>query len=98
MLIVILEFLFTFGCSFDHRKFDNFLFVVSERALLHVLKMDDFPKCSMSYSLAGFPCGKISVHNYLRKNVCILFLKHIIISYILGSILCVGLQHTVCFL
>lgn len=40
---------FTFGCSFNHKKSDNFLFVVFGRALPHLLKMDDFPKCRMSF-------------------------------------------------
>ena len=52
---IILEFFsfffFTFGYSFDHKKSVNFLFVILNGALLHVLKMDDFPKCSMSLLL-----------------------------------------------
>lgn len=49
--IVILEFLFTFDCSLDHKKSDNFLFVVSDRALSHVLRTNNFPKCGMSLLL-----------------------------------------------
>lgn len=50
MDIVILEFRFNF-VHFDHKKSDNFIFVAFDRALPHLLKMDDFPKCSMSFPL-----------------------------------------------
>ena len=48
---ILFFFFFTFGYSFDHKKSVNFLFVILNGALLHVLKMDDFPKCSMSLLL-----------------------------------------------